>query len=548
MRKILKIIAPFALALLAFGFIISVAYAITWYTLHSTGTVNNLNDVFFASGSALNGWAVGASGTIIRTADQGATWTLQTSPNANSLHGVSFFDDNIGYAVGDSGTILKTVNGGTLWSAQTSGVATRLNAITVSSTSVTVYAVGDSGVILRTTDGGTNWTSQTSGIVTNLYAVAIRPTTNTVLVAAGAGGVILRGTTSGTVWAPKTSNTVNDLHGISYIDTGSVWGAGNGGTVITSTDNGNTWATQTSGTSENLNDIYINTNAANGWAVGENGTILATTNGGTNWAAETSGVTNHLRSVHFFNTTTGWIAGDTGLILASSDLAPAPAPAAPTGGADKKVPPDQPLLTIINHVINKDGGKATSADFDISIKIYGQNVAGSPAFGHELPEKIYQLDTTGTFTVSELPVSGYTVSYSGDCDSEGKIFLEFFDKKTCVVTNYYIGTTPQQPAPSEATSTVPTAPSVAKPSPIAQVVSPVFNKDLEFGRRDDDVRRLQELLTKDSDVYPEGLVTGYFGPLTQKAVRNFQKAHDLPQAGRVGPLTRAKLREVFSQE
>lgn len=91
----------------------------------------------------------------------------------------------------------------------------------------------------------------------------------------------------------------------------------------------------------------------------------------------------------------------------------------------------------------------------------------------------------------------------------------------------------------------PVAPLVAKPSVIATIVSPVFNKDLSFGNRSDDVRRLQELLKQDSSIYPEGTVSGYFGPATRAAVRQFQKKYGLPQVGRVGPATRAKLQEIF---
>mgnify|MGYP001590657326 CR=1 FL=1 len=87
---------------------------------------------------------------------------------------------------------------------------------------------------------------------------------------------------------------------------------------------------------------------------------------------------------------------------------------------------------------------------------------------------------------------------------------------------------------------------VAQPSPVAQLVSPVFNTDLVKGSRGDDVKRLQELLKGDKDIYPDGSVTGFYGALTEQAVRKFQAKYGLSQVGRVGPATRAKLQEVFS--
>ena len=115
--------------------------------------------------------------------------------------------------------------------------------------------------------------------------------------------------------------------------------------------------------------------------------------------------------------------------------------------------------------------------------------------------------------------------------------------------------TPATPAVPADTSTQPATPatpaepatpsSAAQPSPVALLVSPVFNQDLAIGSRGDDVKRLQELLAQDKTIYPEGLATGYYGNLTVKAVRAFQEKYGLPSVGRVGPATRAKLQEVF---
>ncbi|SRR3989338_5120846 len=101
------------------------------------------------------------------------------------------------------------------------------------------------------------------------------------------------------------------------------------------------------------------------------------------------------------------------------------------------------------------------------------------------------------------------------------------------------------PAPTPAVPATTPAATVAQPSPVAQLVSPVFNSDLQLGSRGDDVKRLQELLAQDKEIYPDGLATGYFGALTSAAVKKFQAKNGLPQVGRVGPATRAKLNEVF---
>lgn len=64
-------------------------------------------------------------------------------------------------------------------------------------------------------------------------------------------------------------------------------------------------------------------------------------------------------------------------------------------------------------------------------------------------------------------------------------------------------------------------------------------KNLSQGMRDDDVFKLQEELAK------EGLLkvqpTGFFGPLTENAVKEFQKEHGLTETGVVDSSTRSEL-------
>jgi len=72
-------------------------------------------------------------------------------------------------------------------------------------------------------------------------------------------------------------------------------------------------------------------------------------------------------------------------------------------------------------------------------------------------------------------------------------------------------------------------------------------RHLRFGMSGEDVELLQEILSTDPDVYPEGLVTGYFGPLTRNAVKRFQKMAGIEQAGVVGPKTMARINELLEE-
>lgn len=69
----------------------------------------------------------------------------------------------------------------------------------------------------------------------------------------------------------------------------------------------------------------------------------------------------------------------------------------------------------------------------------------------------------------------------------------------------------------------------------------VFTKTLRKGSSGAEVKKLQEALAAMPDVYPEGLASGYFGALTEKAVKRFQAKYGFEQIGIVGPRTRAQL-------
>lgn len=74
------------------------------------------------------------------------------------------------------------------------------------------------------------------------------------------------------------------------------------------------------------------------------------------------------------------------------------------------------------------------------------------------------------------------------------------------------------------------------------------SRSLFRGAEGDDVKALQEFLRSFPDIYPEGLVTGFFGPLTEAAVRKFQEKHAIETIGIVGPKTLLKINETYSSQ
>ena len=72
-----------------------------------------------------------------------------------------------------------------------------------------------------------------------------------------------------------------------------------------------------------------------------------------------------------------------------------------------------------------------------------------------------------------------------------------------------------------------------------------FLTSLSLGSRGDAVTALQALLAANPDIYPEGLITGYFGKATERALKRLQKENGLEQVGFVGPKTRQLLNRLL---
>ncbi len=81
-----------------------------------------------------------------------------------------------------------------------------------------------------------------------------------------------------------------------------------------------------------------------------------------------------------------------------------------------------------------------------------------------------------------------------------------------------------------------------------------INSQLDFGETNADVTSLQTFFKDNSSIYPEGLVTGYFGSLSRSAVERFQTQKNIVSSGsaattgygRVGPSTRDAINELIS--
>src|SRR3989344_1934723 len=76
-------------------------------------------------------------------------------------------------------------------------------------------------------------------------------------------------------------------------------------------------------------------------------------------------------------------------------------------------------------------------------------------------------------------------------------------------------------------------------------IAPKFTQILEPGMKNNEVKELQIFLSQFRDIYPEGVVDGYYGPFTEAAVMRCQQKFGLPVTGKIGPNTIAALNDLW---
>jgi len=236
--------------------------------------------------------ASGEGGKIWRTTDPvNIPWDERVSNTTNDLTYVNDSkrtDTSVTYIVGRSGTIVRSLDQGMTWTLHPSGVNIDLNGIDFIGSDINqIIAVGDSGLVLRSSDGGETWSPVNSGVIKNLNSVYSLNSFITII--AGDEGTVLKSSNSGLNWINQSiPDTTADLNKISTMGSwffGTILGmVGDNGKLYSST-NYNFWNPIETGTTEDLYDLQFK-NASSGYVAGENGTIRYTIDGGNEWFSD----------------------------------------------------------------------------------------------------------------------------------------------------------------------------------------------------------------------------------------------------------------------
>ncbi|MBN4081838.1 hypothetical protein JYU23_01780, partial [bacterium AH-315-C07] len=194
------------------------------------------------------------------------------------------------------------------WQLHSTGTTNTLWDVYFSS-SKTGCAVGNYGMVLKTYDAGATWYQMDAPSSYKIYAMDF--VDDLTGIAVGEYKNIIKTTNGGETWSTKAPTSSDWLFGVHFpvIDTG--YAVGYKGSVWKSDNAGNFgWVEIKTGDSLTTYKSVHFITGFRGFIAGDNGTIIKTTDGGENWTKMTTPTDNNLRKIYFKNNLLGFAIGD----------------------------------------------------------------------------------------------------------------------------------------------------------------------------------------------------------------------------------------------
>ncbi len=341
---------------------------------------------------------------IFQTIDGGATWTLRfQGEDLWVIEDIRVVDNTTVIAVGEdfnTGTslVLRSANNGATWTHIVTGSTAFLKAVFFVD-DLTGYAAGSGGAILVSQDAGLNWVPQTTGTTSTLQSVFFQDNLHG-FAAGGAPGSskLLQTADGGDHWTAINLNTTSNLQSVFFTNSQTGYVVGWEGGIFKTTDAGTTWNVQNSVNMSGNLDVFFTSDQTGYIVGGASGmaSIQQTTDGGASWQEVAPSVPHGLIGVFFPSDEIGYVVGATGTILKTT-----------TGGttASQEVPPASRIHCFPNPVSQRLTIRIP--DFSlVDLKIYNNSGV--------LLQTINGTSANLEVDFSAWPAGNYYVAFEGD--------------------------------------------------------------------------------------------------------------------------------------
>lgn len=270
-----------------------------------------LIDVFFLD--PLTGWFAGDDGCIMRTEDGGKNWTQLDTGHSIGFRRIWFKNRNEGFAAGYEGVLLSTETGGDSWTRMVIPDNISYYGAHFGADGETCFLVGSCGMMVTSADAGTTW--HTLPVITTNFLRDVDINDNGFGCAVGYGVVLTR--MAGTdQWKREQDHPGLFLQSVAFGPNGVVLAAGHWGTLMRSVDYGRTWTLLENHFAPDLMDIAVDGGSGMVMGVGSDGWALMLHPGDGDWKPSYSGSKDTLKAVAVDQLGRFWtLSGNPGVVF-----------------------------------------------------------------------------------------------------------------------------------------------------------------------------------------------------------------------------------------
>ena len=239
------------------------------------------------------------------------SWESVSQSTQFSPTDIEFTDLNNGWAATISGYIAHTNDGGNSWSLQ--GIYDPYNgANSIDMLSATHGYATLTHKIIETTDGE-NWTELVVDTMNNYFG-EINFLNDTLGIVYVTGSMIWKTTDGGQSWDTIFWNPSYYIGALQFVDENTIIAVGQdpcAGNIIVSHDGGLSWTEPQEAAGLWLTDVHFTSNLT-GYIIGQNGTYLTTSDGGLTWqnATQFQSLLQPYPTIYFTTASTGFVTAD----------------------------------------------------------------------------------------------------------------------------------------------------------------------------------------------------------------------------------------------